>query len=357
MSCSGTSDCDCGCCAGTSVQTPQQITNTPGLSAISYRVGTWSSFKESMLARLSSADYPALQPLKTRADDDFTIPFLDSAAMVLDILTFYQERLVNESYLRTAAQLRSLTELSRLIGYRPAPGVSASTYAAFSLRAAPAQAPNPSNPAINIPLGTQVQSVPAQGQTPQTFETSSDIPAKADWSALPVQAAEPWPVSGSSLYLSGTSTQLQLGDSLLFLSADRENWPQSQSQVASGPPVQWSVVVINRIQIDAIRNLTLVLWDQPLLNVQPNIQPTAFVQADWTGVTQPPKVFAFRQKASLFGHNAPDANLFVNLNLGTQTTSFTSLPFLILNGLWINFQIASSSQIDLDAIYSKIAVG
>lgn len=310
-----------------------------------------------MIARLSSSDYPALSALKTRGDDDFTIAFLDATAVMLDILTFYQERLANESYLRTAGQLRSLSELSRLIGYRPAPGVSASTYAAFSLRAAPGQAPNPSSPAIVIPQGTQVQSVPAQGQTPQTFETSSDIPAKSDWNALPVQAAEPWTVIGSSLYLSGTSTQLQLGDSLLFLSADRENWPQSQSQLASGPPLQWSVVVINKIQVDSIRNLTRVSWDQALLNVLPNVQPAAFVPADWSGATQPPKVFAFRQKASLFGHNAPDANLFVNLNLGTQTTSFTSLPALILNGLWRSYQILSSSQIDLDAIYPKIAVG
>src|SRR5580698_1270578 len=187
MSCSGTSDCDCGCCAGTSVQTPQQITNTPGLSAVNYRVGAWSSFKESMLARLSSADYPALAALKTRDNDDFTIAFLDSTAMVLDILTFYQERLANESYLRTAGQLRSLTELSRLIGYQPAPGVSASAYLAFILKPTPGQPPNPNASPITIPAGTKVQSVPAQGQTPQTFETAADILAKPDWTALPVQ--------------------------------------------------------------------------------------------------------------------------------------------------------------------------
>ena len=78
-----------------------------------------------MLARLSSADYPALAPLTTRSDDDFTIGLLDATAVVLDILTFYQERLANESYLRTATQLDSLTQLSQLIGYQPGPGVSA----------------------------------------------------------------------------------------------------------------------------------------------------------------------------------------------------------------------------------------
>ncbi len=85
-----------------------------------------------MLARLSSSDYPALAALKTRDDDDFSIAFLDATAVVLDILTFYQERLANESYLRTATQLYSLTQLSQLIGYQPSPGVSASTYLAFT---------------------------------------------------------------------------------------------------------------------------------------------------------------------------------------------------------------------------------
>ena len=53
--------CTCGCCAGVSVVTPIAEFNAPGLSAIAYRTGTWATFKESMLARLSSSDYPALR--------------------------------------------------------------------------------------------------------------------------------------------------------------------------------------------------------------------------------------------------------------------------------------------------------
>src|SRR6185312_7736816 len=136
MSCSGTTDCLCGCCSGISVQTPQDEQNLPGLPAIAYRTGTWTTFKQSMLARLSSADYPALAALKTRDDDDFTIALLDASSVMLDILTFYQERLANESYRRTATQLQSLTELTRLIGYQPAPGVGASVYLSFTLQAA-----------------------------------------------------------------------------------------------------------------------------------------------------------------------------------------------------------------------------
>ena len=31
---------DCGCCAGVTVETPVEVVNRPGLSAIAYRVGT-----------------------------------------------------------------------------------------------------------------------------------------------------------------------------------------------------------------------------------------------------------------------------------------------------------------------------
>ena len=101
MSCGCGDNCTCGCCCRHRVcQRRMAEINAPGQSAIAYRTGTWATFKDSMLARLSSSDYPALVGLKTRDDDDFSIALLDASAVVLDILTFYQERLANESYLR-----------------------------------------------------------------------------------------------------------------------------------------------------------------------------------------------------------------------------------------------------------------
>ena len=49
----------CGCCAGLDAETPLRIGNPPGLDAVSYRVGVHSRFKESLLAKLSSAGLPA----------------------------------------------------------------------------------------------------------------------------------------------------------------------------------------------------------------------------------------------------------------------------------------------------------
>jgi Baseplate J-like protein len=347
MSCtgtSGTSDCTCGCCSGISVATPVGEKNLPGLSAITYRTGTWVTFRESMLARLSSSDYPALAYLKTRDTDDFSIALLDASSIVLDILTFYQERLANESYLRTATELRSLIELAQLINYQPAPGISAETYLAFTIKAAPGLPSNPNTPALTIPAGTQVQSVPAQNQAPQYFETSADILAKADWSALPISTGKPWmPPGADGLYLVGTTTQLNPGDSLLILGIDREEWNPKPT-----PDEQWDVVTLNQVTVDKQNNLTWVGWNTRLGH-QTGSGKSA---ATWTTA----KVFAFRQKAALFGSTAPDPNLFAK----AKTPTATSLPNLINTATspwrWKGDQIAASSQIDLDAAYSKVVV-
>jgi hypothetical protein len=323
--------CTCGCCAGTSVQTPQGESNLPGLSAVAYRTGHWSTFKESMLARLSSADYPALSYLKTRDDDDFSIALIDAAAVMLDILTFYQERLANESYLRTATQLDSLTQLSRLIGYQPTPGIAASTYLAFTMRAATGLPPDPTTAAITIPAGTQVQSVPAQGQTPQSFETAADILAKPDWNALPVQTGHPWlPKAGAtSVYLAGTSTQLQPGDAILILEA-------------GGAIGQQYVRLISSVTTDTVNQRTLITWADGL------------TYGATPGSTQ--TVYALRQRAALFGYNA------VNPLMLAETTQAEPGLNLISTGSTLEWNFSEpggsgSAVVDLDAVYSKVTAG
>ena len=61
--------------------------------------------------------------LKTRDDDDFTMGLLDAVACAADVLSFYQERIANESFLRTATERVSLQEMAKLIGYRLRPGL------------------------------------------------------------------------------------------------------------------------------------------------------------------------------------------------------------------------------------------
>jgi hypothetical protein len=174
----------CGCCGGIHDITPLSIDNPSGLRALAYRVGTHGSFKETMLADISRR--PELSGLGTRADDDPTIALIDSWATVLDVLTFYQERIANDGYLRTALERQSVLELAALIGYELRPGVAASTVLAFQVQ----DAPGTPRYAF-IPIGTRAQSIPDPGELPQFFETVENIQVRAEWNTLRPRQTQP----------------------------------------------------------------------------------------------------------------------------------------------------------------------
>jgi hypothetical protein len=204
--------CTCGCCEGVEALTPLDTSNRPGLESIRYRVGTHSSFLETMRARLSSQEHPELGGLTTREENDPALALLDAWATVADVLTFYQERIASEGYLRTATERRSVRELARLVGYELRPGVAASTHLAFTL--------NP-GPEVVIPAGSRAQSVPGPGELPAPFETSADLTARAAWNNLQVRRTRPQlpedvTPTGGQLFFKGITTNLKPNDPLLI---------------------------------------------------------------------------------------------------------------------------------------------
>jgi hypothetical protein len=179
----------CGCCEGARPDEP--VRNAPALPALRYRIGTHARFLERMQQAipqvLGAPGGPRpLQALTARTTDDPTIALLDAAAVVADILSFYQERIANEGFLRTAVERRSVLELARTIGYELSPGVAASAHLAFTMEEAPG-APAESL----VPKGTQVQSVPPQDKLPQVFETSAAFVARPEWNVLRPRLARP----------------------------------------------------------------------------------------------------------------------------------------------------------------------
>jgi predicted phage baseplate assembly protein len=275
----------CGCCEGTEAVTPLSVENRPGLDSLAYRVGTHAAFLESMLARLSNRS-PALDPvtgesskesiqpllrLRARTSDDPAVALLDGWATVADVLTFYQERIANEGFLRTATERRSILELARLIGYRLRPGVSGSVYLAFTvddaLAAAISGAPGPpltdsvTGPSATgggksftlIPKGTAVQSVPMPGELPQTFETADPLVARSDWNRLIPRQTEPQlilpnigvgkaaangdgPTAPTHLYFAGTETNLKPNDRLLLGGSVERQELHEVKAVRADPP-------------------------------------------------------------------------------------------------------------------------
>ena len=348
----------CGCCAGLQQETPQAITNRPALSAVSYRAGTYSTFFGSMLATLSDPDLPALSALRTRDSSDFTVALIDAWAISLDILTFYQERFVNEAFLRTAVDDRSVFELARLIGYVPSPGVAASAVLAFTLSDATGSPDN-----VLIPASTRVQSVPGPGQKPQVFETSSDLTAVIALNALPAQTQIPWQLNPGDTFtwIAGSANNINVGDALLFVVSSAPGGP-------SAGPADFRFV--SRVNIDPASGNTQVWWNAALSNVA-------------TAPTDNVAIYVFRKKASLFGAGAinpfllPPATLINipghppvtvpessspafesrDLSIGTILGSINTINIGTIYKIWTDweFQYFGNGTINLDAVYTGLS--
>ena len=345
---------DCGCCEGISAQTPLQVYNRPGLSALAYRVGTHAQFKQTLLARLSGANQAALQNLTTCNDDDFAIALLDAWAVVADVLTFYQERIANESYLRTATERLSVLEMARLIDYEIRPGVAASVDLAFTIEDASGAfgqalgvgttaqiVPEPSPPII-IDIGAKVQSIPGPDEKAQIFETIEKIEARAEWNAIKPRMIQLQKLKKDmgSVILKGTATNLKQGDTLLIVDDSGHREPRTILSVAPDdkakttrvdfeedaklsppnyvrPSLPWGDIgedFPTQVSLDenAVKKIMSKKWrgedlsalvkmqNWQLESLVANIEEQKSLQTDQgdTGV------FALRQRAFVFGYNA-----------------------------------------------------
>src|SRR5271166_6352216 len=150
--------------------------NLPNLSTIAYRNGTFREFRRALLTPLLPASgQPSVEQALAawRSDVDADPSVSDLAVMMnewwaylADILSFYNERIANEVYLRTVKLPESAGRLISLLGYRPRPALGATgTLAAL---VTPGQT-------ATLPQGLQFQSKPAPGQQPQTFQLSTAV--------------------------------------------------------------------------------------------------------------------------------------------------------------------------------------
>lgn len=208
----GAHACACGC--GAAAGTPLPICNRPGLDRLAYRVGTYADFHASMQAGLGDAGVPALAGLRTREADDPAMALLDAWAVGAEVISFYNERIANEGYLRTATERRSVLELARLVDYRPRPGVAASVYVAYTVEK--------DSPPVTLAAGSRAQSVPAPGEQMQTFETADALDARYEWNALQARQTRPQLITRGGLGVltqvafNGAANNLKTNDWLVF---------------------------------------------------------------------------------------------------------------------------------------------
>ena len=340
--------------------------NRPALPSLAYRLSTYGTFLRRMIARLpdvrfeidipggGSREVTPLLKLTTRDPDDPTLALLDAWAVVADVLTFYQERIANEGYLRTATERRSVLEMARAIGYELKPGVAASTHLAFTL-----DDTDTAPETVVIEAGVQVKSIPEPGQLPQTFETLVGFEGDAAWNALRPRLTQEQSLDEdlSTRFLEGIDTTLEAGDWLLLVREqnglgepqadpevvqildvtpepalqrtrlDLDLAPKAQTffkfpVVATLPLLKWKRKVLNKTNLAA--DVTSKAWRGRDLSAFLKVQGwrrRAVVrhinfrrkirrrvrkfQAANDPLPFEPGLYAFREKVGVFGHNAP----------------------------------------------------
>lgn len=313
--------CTCGCCKGFEEPAPL-VYNRPGLAEIDYRIGTFSTFLDSMMASISRVEVELhgtlVRPFverswTTRDSADQGIVTLEMFAYVAHVLTFYQETTANEAFLRTATLRESILALAATLGYVPAPGQAAVALLAFTLE---------KKRQLQIPTALRVQSVPEPPAKPQKFETVESIAADALLNAVRVF---PPAVPVVALATGRTSADLQR-----TLSLQR-------------PVVAGGRVVVFGTSATAAE-------DKDIVSVE---EADGRVRIEWSpaiasgGATA--RMFQWIDKLRLSGQNAPATVLVPTVNTPVDVT-FANVT--------TSFSIGSAeTSLNLDGVYPDLKKG
>ncbi len=174
---------------------PDDPPNRPGLSHIDYRIGTYVDFREAMIRDLNTT--ANLLGWTHRGADDPGIALLEGAAILGDILTFYQELYANEVFLGTAQWRDSISDLVRLLGYRLSPGLGGRATFAFEVKG---------TRAVTVPKGFLVKANVEGIEKEAEFETVSEM------------VAYPWP-SRFNLFRPLQEPRVEHGTSEFYISS------------------------------------------------------------------------------------------------------------------------------------------
>lgn len=145
------------------------------VASIDYTSRDFTGYRDALLAYAQQV----LPEWTSRSPADFGVVMVELFAYVGDIMSFYQDRIVDEGFLATATQRSSVIAIAQQLGYRPQAAIPATGQVAFS----PSQ--GMSSP-LTLPAGTQViTSYIAALDRPVTYETTADVVVPAYTTPVP----------------------------------------------------------------------------------------------------------------------------------------------------------------------------
>lgn len=201
---------------------PQPLSIGAGLQNLPRQIALFPQFRRAMLYALRTEKVKLidknnqlveLQPLsswRATGSDDLGLMLLEMWAYLCDAVSFYDEVLANEAYLRTGKLRPHLRQLVALLVYRPRPAVgSVVDLAAFADGRLPVQ----------LPAGTAFRSGAFDGNPPQVFELDSALqihPLTNRWQILPPHEGTITAPNPQHLLISPKG-ELKEGDKLLLI--------------------------------------------------------------------------------------------------------------------------------------------
>jgi hypothetical protein len=188
------------------------------------------------LLRLMLDALPALAPQwRDRAEADLGIALLELFAYAGDQLSYLQDRVALEGFLRTATQFESVRRLLRLVDYIPYPGHAASAdLVVDSAAAAP----------FLLPAGFAVSTKQQATTEAIVFETARDCVVYPALSAIALAAVAPSAANPREAVLASIDTaMIGPGTRLLFASGRQREWAEVES---TAPGAATTTLVLKR---------------------------------------------------------------------------------------------------------------
>jgi hypothetical protein len=182
---------------------------------IDYMAKDYASFRNALLDLIPRK----LPQWNDRSEADMGIMLIELFSYIADELSYFQDRVANEAFLRTARARSSINNHLSLIDYHMHNGMSANAFIKVEV-----------NKSAIIPAGFQVSTYPEKGQKAAgtiIFQTLQDQHVVSDYNDIPVDKIDNDYSNSSSITLNRTAImrkrlpELKKGHQVLFFQEDR----------------------------------------------------------------------------------------------------------------------------------------
>lgn len=300
---------DCSCASGTACSDSSggsggsgcaddlAAANLPGQSELHWRTAPHGTALARMRSWLAGDSQPLdIRSLSHQGTDDPAIALLDTWAVVTDVVSFYTERIAQEGFLRTATERDSVRQQARSLGYELRPGVSAQAELAFDVETAPG-----SPEVVVVPAATPVQTVPAPGKLPQTFETTAELEARSVWNSVAAydRAPQPFGFGVDTVWLDTSTSGVKVDDRMLVVGSERAGVKPGDAH--GDAHEKWDFRRVTAVDVDLPHSPG---WTRLTLD-----RPLGYRRSRHLVAEQDVRVHRVERRLNLFGWNAPDPAL------------------------------------------------